>query len=94
MLIKLFGILDIVISVLFFIAKIFNINYLNSLILLLGIFLLVKGMVFFIKPNITSMLDVTSSIIIIASSSINVHIIIVIIVSLFLFQKGVFSLSS
>lgn len=92
MIIKLFGIFDVVIASLFFVFNIFNLSYLNGIVLLLGFFLLVKGIIFAIKLDITSILDIASSIIIISSSSINIHIVIVILTSLFLFQKGVFSL--
>ena len=92
MVIKTLGIFDILISILFFTFIVFDIKSLAGIILLSGLFLLVKGVVFIGNLNITSIFDVVNSFIIILSSSIEINIIIAIIVSLFLLQKGIFSL--
>ena len=93
MIIKILGILDIFVALVFWVFGIFHIIP-KSFILILGLFLLVKGLVFSIKINVTSTLDVISAIIIISSTSVPMPRFIVIIVTLFLLQKGAFSLLS
>lgn len=92
MMIKILGIIDIITAVLFWIFAIFNVRYLTGIVLLLGLFLLVKGIVFIANLSLASLLDITSSIFIIYASSNEINIIFVIAVSLFLLQKGIFSL--
>lgn len=94
MIIKILGILDIFIALCFWIFGIFNIQMMSGFILVLGLFLLAKGIVFITGMSIMSVLDIISSFIIIYSSSAEVNFIIVIILSLFLLQKGIFSLIS
>ena len=91
MIVKILGILDIFVAIFFWVFMIFNISYLSGFVFLLGLFLLAKGIVFVTTLNIASILDIMSSVIIIGSSA-NLPVIIVIIVSLFLLQKGIFSL--
>ncbi len=93
MIIKILGILDIFVGITFWLFGVFGIIPKNF-ILLIGIILLVKGLMFSIKPNITSILDVISAILIISSTSITLPFVIIFLVSLFLLQKGVFSLLS
>ena len=92
MIIKILGMFDIIVAILFWIFAVFSISSLSSFVLLLGLFLLVKGIVFITSFSVASIFDIISSLIIIAGSSLNLPIIIVVIVSLFLFQKGFFSL--
>jgi len=95
MIIKILGILDIFVGACFWLFGIFHIIP-ESFILILGLFLLVKGIVFITGLSITSFLDIISSVIIIIASSGQIIIpkLIVIIVTLFLIQKGIFSLIS
>lgn len=92
MTIKILGIMDIVTAIVFLVFIIFNIKSLAGLVLLLGFFLLVKGIVFVGNLSLASLFDIVSSIFIIYASSNEIHIIFVIAVSLFLLQKGIFSL--
>jgi len=94
MIVKILGALDILVALCFWIFGVFHINILSSFILILGFFLLIKGIVFATTLNITSIIDIVCSLIIIGSTSMTMPIIIVIIVSLFLVQKGVFSMLS
>lgn len=94
MIVKILGILDIFVALCFWIFGIFHLSILGSFILILGFFLLVKGIVFATTLNIVSIIDIICSLIIIGSTSMSMPIVVVIIVSLFLVQKGVFSLIS
>lgn len=91
MIIKLLGILDIFIAICFWIFGIFG-WISNSFILLLGLFLLVKGIVFITGLSFASILDILASVIIILGSSYELPNIAIIIISLFLLQKGIMSL--
>jgi len=91
MIIKALGILDIFIGIVFWLFGIFGIIP-NSFILLLGLILLVKGIVFVTGLSIVSFLDIIFAVIIIIASSIEMPNLVVIIISIFLIQKGVFSL--
>ncbi len=73
---------------------VFNIQSWSGFVLLLGLFLLVKGIVFITQLSLASILDIISSIAIITASSFELPVIVVVIVSLFLLQKGIFSLLS
>lgn len=93
MIIKILGITDIFIAMCFWIFGIFNIIP-DKFILFLGLFLLIKGLIFSIKINVTSVLDILSAAVIILSTMMPMPRFIVIIVTLFLVQKGIFSLLS
>jgi hypothetical protein len=93
MIIKILGILDIFMGICFWLFGIFN--FVNSgLILILGLILLIKGIAFLTSLSIASILDIISAIIFIISSSVVMPHLVVILVSLFLLQKGAFSLLS
>ena len=95
MILKLLGAIDIFVGMCFWLFGIFHILP-DSFILILGLFLLVKGVVFITGLSITSFLDILSSIIIIVASSSEVIMpnAVVIIITLFLLQKGIFSMLS
>ena len=94
MIIKILGILDIFVGACFWLFGIFHIIP-ESFILILGLFLLVKGIVFITGLSVSSLLDIASALIIILmSAGVLIPKIIVIIVTLFLIQKGIFSLVS
>jgi len=92
MIIKILGILDIFVGLFFWMFMVLDLQFLSGFVFLLGLFLLAKGIVFVTTLNFVSLIDIISSFIIIFGSSANVPIVVVIIVSLFLLQKGIFSL--
>ena len=93
MIVKILGILDIFIGICFWLFGIFHIIS-SKFILVLGFFLLVKGIIFVTSLNIVSVLDIISSLIIITASASEIVMpnIVVIIVTLFLLQKGILSM--
>ncbi|MBI2629888.1 hypothetical protein HYW76_02210 [Candidatus Pacearchaeota archaeon] len=91
MIVKILGILDILSAVIFWVFSIFHILP-KSLLMVVAFYLLIKGVVFLISKDIPSALDVASAFIIFLSLDYTLPIIIPLIVSLFLLQKGVFSL--
>ena len=91
MIVKILGILDIIAAILFWIGGMFHIIPANML-LIVGFYLLVKGAVFLIFKDIASILDIVCSAVVFLAVSFSIPLIIVIIVSLFLLQKGIFSL--
>ena len=94
MIIKLLGILDLFIGICFWIFGVFNLEFMSGFIFILGIILLVKGVIFMTQLSIASILDIISAILIISSASMGLPIVIVIIITLFLFEKGIMSLLS
>jgi hypothetical protein len=88
--IKILGVLDLFVGIVFWAFGIFGIIP-NGFILVLGLFLLVKGIVFLSGLSIASILDIFSSILIITASSVVLPKLVITIVSLFLLQKGIFS---
>lgn len=91
--IQILGILDILSAGLFFTSSYSGI--IPSLwMTIVGFYLLVKGAAFLIARDIASIIDVISAGIIFLSLAFTIPKAIVIIVSLFLLQKGVFSLLS
>jgi hypothetical protein len=92
--IKLLGILDLSIAIIFWIFGIFHI-FPTALITFLGTILIIKGIIFIIGFSFASVLDIICGIIIIimiASGTIIMPKLIVIIIALYLLQKGVFSM--
>ena len=92
MIIKILGILDIIVGLMFWIFGVFHIESLSGLFLIFGLFLIVKGIVFITGLSIVSILDIVFGFVIIAASSIELPVVVIVIISLFLIQKGVFSL--
>ena len=92
MIVKILGALDIFAALCFWIFGVFHLNMLSGLILVLGFFLLVKGIAFAVTLNLMSIIDIICAFIIIGSTSMSMPLVIVIIVSLFLLQKGIFSM--
>ena len=92
MIIKILGILDILVGVIFWLSAIFHLQFLSSFVFLLGLFLLAKGIVFATNLNVVSILDIFNSIIILIGSYYTLPALIIVIVALFLLQKGIFSM--
>jgi len=95
MILKLLGIIDIFVGICFWLFGIFHI-FPESFILILGLFLLAKGVIFVTGLSIVSVLDIISAIIIISASAAEIIMpkFVVIIITLFLLQKGIFSMLS
>jgi len=91
MIVKLLGILDIVVGICFWLFGLFHIIP-SSFIFILGLFLLGKGIVFLAGFSVASILDILFGIIILTGASFAFPKIIVILVSMFIVQKGIFSL--
>ncbi len=94
MIIKILGALDILIALSFWIFGIFDLEFMSGFILILGFFLIAKGIIFLTQLSIASILDLVSAGLIIYGTSVALPNVIVIIVSLFLLQKGIFSMLS
>jgi len=93
MIIKILGFLDVLIGICFWLSGIFNIIPRNF-IFILGLFLLVKGVIFISGLSVVSFLDIVFGVVIIIESGFEIPNIIVSLISIFLIQKGIFSLIS
>lgn len=91
MIVKVLGALDIFVGLCFWLFGIFHLVP-GSFIMILGLFLLAKGIAFATGLSFASFLDIGSSLIIITATSLEIPRFLVIIVSLFLLQKGAFSM--
>ena len=88
--IKFLGVLDILAALSFIVsALLFQIPL---LIYIFGIYLMIKGAIFIFSKDLASILDIIAGLILISSLTINLPWFIVMITSLFLVQKGIFSL--
>ena len=94
MILKILGILDIFIGICFWIFGIFNLGSMTGFIFTLGIILLIKGIIFMTQLSIASILDIICSFVLIGAGSVVLPKFVVIIISIFLIQKGIFSLLS
>ena len=94
MIIKVLGIIDIFVALCFWVFGIFHLSFMSHFIFILGIILLVKGVIFVTGLSIASILDIIASFIIIGGSSNFLPNFVVIFTSLFLLQKGIFSMLS
>jgi len=91
MLVKFLGVLDIFIAACFWLFGILNI-FDPGFILVLGFILLAKGLIFLIGLSPASFLDIACATIIITATYITMPKAIVIVLALFLLQKGIFSM--
>jgi len=96
MLIKILGITDIIIAILFTInANLDKWNWFpDRIILWAGIFLLIKGILFVLTLDFASLLDIICAIVILLSLTFNISLLISAIVILILLQKGFLSLAT
>ena len=94
MILKILGVVDILIGILFWMAMIFKISYFNPILLLLSLFIVAKGIIFLISLDFASVVDVISGFLIIYSINYGLHSLITIIIVIFLVQKGIFSMFS
>jgi hypothetical protein len=93
MIVKILGILDIFVAIVFWLFGMFHIIP-SQFILLLGMILLVKGLIFITGLSITSFLDILSGILILTATAITMPNLVIVLITLFLLQKGFFSLMS
>ena len=93
MIIKVLGIFDLFVGIVFWLFGIFHIIP-ESFVLVIGLFLIAKGIVFIAGLSIISFLDIISGLIIITAASVVLPKLVIILVAIFLIQKGIFSLLS
>jgi hypothetical protein len=91
MIVKLLGIIDIIAAIFFWIFGFFGIIP-STIIIILAILILAKGIIFVALEHFASVLDVISAIIIFISLNFLLPKVVIILVVLFLLQKGIFSL--
>lgn len=91
MIVKILGIIDIILALLFWVSSFFHIIP-NTVILAGAIYLLAKGIIFLMSEQIASVLDVIIAVAMILSLSFALPSFLVIILVLLLLQKGVVSL--
>ena len=97
MLAKILGVLDLIVAAVFFVNNTFDKSdswFPDKIVLIMGIYLLIKGILFLLTIDFASSLDVIASIIIIISAWVTIPLILAIIVLIFLVQKGLLSLLS
>lgn len=90
MIVKILGVFDILAAILFWLFAFFHIIP-ASLITLVALYLLAKGLIFLISLDIASIIDVIVSVIIFISLAVQIPHIIVFLITLYLLQKGVIS---
>jgi len=90
MILKILGTLDILSAIFLWLSHFFNILP-EKFIVLIAFYLIVKGVIFLISADIASILDVISGGIIFLSLSYSLPGFLIILVVLFLIQKGIFS---
>ncbi len=93
MIVKILGSLDLIAGLLFWIFALFGIIP-SSIISFLALYLVIKSIIFLISEHFASALDLISGIIIFSSLAFNLPDFIAIIISLYLIQKGIFSIIS
>ncbi len=91
MILKTLGILDVFAGFLFWLNGFFHL-FPNSFIMLIVFYLIIKGLIFVISKDIASILDIVSGIVIYFSLTYSLPGFVIILVALFLIQKGIFSL--
>ena len=95
MIMKLLGVADLIIALLFFLNNTFDKSDAwlpNSIILWAGIVLLVKGIFFLIFLDFASIIDIVCGLIIILSAFMSIYWLLAFLVAVFLVQKGLISI--
>jgi len=90
MILKILGTLDILSGILLWLGFFFKI-FPSSLLMIIAFYLLIKGIIFLISADIASILDIICAGIIFLSLQVNIPGFVIILVTLFLLQKGVLS---
>ena len=93
MIIKIFGVLDLIAAIIFGLSYYFNFIPRTMMFIIAG-YLIVKGAIFLFAMDIASVIDVVCGLIILLSIFISISPLIFIITLIFLIQKGLFSLVS
>lgn len=88
--IKFLGILDILAALFFSIFQIFK-SFPGIILIIFGLIILLKGIIFFVSGDEASFLDVLCGIIIISSTLVILPFFINLLVILYLLQKGILS---
>lgn len=91
MIVKILGVLDVFIAICFWIFGVLHI-FPEKFILILGIILLIKGLIFIVGFSIASFFDIVVGLIIIIASAVAVPHVVIVFSVLILIQKGLFSL--
>jgi hypothetical protein len=91
--VKILGIADIIAAIIFWGFGMFHI-FPKTLVMFFAFYLLIKGVVFLISADIASILDVSCAILMFIALNMGMPKLLIIIITLFLLQKGLFSLVS
>ena len=91
--VKFLGVLDLIAAMVFWMFGVLGLLP-KGLVTFFAFYLLIKGVVFLISADIASILDIVCSVIMFIAVNSGMPKLIVIIVTLFLLQKGLFSLVS
>lgn len=96
MLSKILGILDLLVAIILILNLLDKNNtwFPNKIILVAGIYLLIKGLLFVFFLDFASTLDVISGIIILLWIILNIPSVVILLITVFLFQKAFFSILS
>jgi len=93
MIIKIFGVLDLIAAVIFGLSYYFHFIPRTMIFVIAG-YLIVKGAIFLFSKDIASVIDIGCGLIILLSVFLNISHLVFIITLIFLAQKGLFSLLS
>jgi len=93
MIIKIFGILDLITAVIFGLSHFFHFIPKTMMFIIAG-YLIIKGAIFLFSKDIASVIDIGCGIVILLSVFLSISPLIFIITLIFLIQKGLFSLLS
>ena len=91
MIIKVFGMADLIAMIIFFTSTAFNFVP-SYFVWIAGLYLVIKGITFAILLDIASIVDILSGLIVLLSIAIVIHPLLIAIVSIYLLQKGFMSL--
>ncbi|MFH1358664.1 MAG: hypothetical protein ABIH37_02135 [archaeon] len=92
MIVKILGSLDLAVGILFWVYGIFHVEFLGGIVLILALFLLVKGLVFVASLDVASVMDIIFAILILIGLVVALPKVIVIIIAILILQKGIFSM--
>jgi|SRR3989338_8314158 len=97
MLVKLFGIFDILTAIVFFINNTFDKTsnwFPNIIILVAAIYLIAKGLFFVLTADLASLMDIIAGTIMLISFWTAIPLLLAAVVIIYIIQKGLFSLVS
>ena len=94
MFMKILGVIDLIIAVLFSINGFYFKFLPSNILLIMALYLIIKGLIFVLSADVASALDIVCGLIILSAILFTIPKALIVIVVFYLIQKAIFSMAS